>query len=640
MRRLRSRSEHGFSLVETLAALVVFSLVTLGLVPVLLTSVRGSNISRSYTVGKNVALEAMERVRGLPFYIDAATQPRAVDVLDLYIPNLTAYNTTSCRGFFTTAVNCPATGYQVRTSPTPETPGYLTTCTGTPAPYCPTGMPDPNDPDNNLENFSVTYQSWFIQEETASDTDPETYNRVPLCGAGIVTACVPTNYNAAVNGQDLPPKLLVEMIITVRWTSQGRVRSYDLRTVMSDRTFGDTQVKGEATINYAIHGVAGYQEPGSGGLAEVSAIAGYNQSRIESRRTSTADTTIRVAEARLTNANTTPNPCTLASPQCPGDLLVPPASGATSTLLAPPDINGTAINRGFFTLSHPQASIGQVAGADATHIASTPHRALVTGGLPIAEGNFAFLNGPNPHFWVDNNREDSNAFDFLTGGNVRLFSVNPRGTNNITGSTSAVTSAIGSGIRTQANMAATDLRLFPTQTIRSRDNTYGGAVVVIENFTASVDCRATTNGVPITPTATYSATLRYWFDPNENDSATDGSYQTVNLTIGAGADPLQTIRNAALSGGGSLVIDSNNDTRDVYLFPRFSNREHYLENWSSTRSVTPVIVDQGREVSVNMETAITLETTDIQRGTSGGQVAGTSFGISIGSLSCSAEDRR
>jgi prepilin-type N-terminal cleavage/methylation domain-containing protein len=635
--RLFARSERGFSLVETLAALVVFSIVTLGLVPVLLTSIRGSNISRSYTVGKNVALEAMERVRGLPFYIDAATQPRPVDVLDLYIPNLTAYNSTTCNGFFTTAVSCAATNYQVRSTPTVEAPGYLTTCTASGPSNCPTGIP---------AGVSVTYQSWFIQEETASDTDPETYNRVPLCAAGIVTACIPTNYNSTISGRDAPAKLLIEMIVTVRWTLQGRARSYDLRTVMGDRSFGDLKVKAEATIDYSINAIAGFLDPSSGSnRSEVNATAGYAQSRVEAKRTSIADTTVRAAEARLVNANTTPDPCSLASPGCPGDSIVAPASGATSTLLAPADVTGTALTQGFFSISHPQASIGAVAGADTTHIAAhtatTPHRALIAGGNPVAGGNFAFLNGPNPHFWIDNNREDTNAFDFQAGGNIRLFSVNPRGTNNITGSTSAVTNTIGSGVTSTATTAANDIRLFPTQTIRNRNNTYNGAVVVIENFTATVTCEATTNGVATTPTAGYSATLRYWFDPTEND-VSDGSYQTVNLSLGGGADPLQTIRTAAMatSGQGSLVIDSNNDTRDVYLFPRFNNREYYLENWSSVRSVSPVVASQGRQVSVSLEPAITLETTDIQRGTSGGQVTGTSFGISIGSLRCSAEDRR
>lgn len=622
---MAAKSENGFSLVETLAALIVFSVVTLGIVPVLLTSIRGSNITRSYTAGKNVALQAMERVRGLPFYIDRATQPGSVDVLDLYIPNLTSYSGGTCRGFFTTAVSCASTGYRVRATPTPETPGYLTTCPGNGAPYCPAGIP---------AGYSVTYQAWFIQEETASDTDPETYNRVPICAAGVTGGCVPSTYNSATVANDLPSKLLIEMIVTVRWTLEGRARFYDLRTIMGDRQFGDLQVKANATINYSVSGVAGYQEPGAGNKSEVTATGGFAESRVESRRTSTADTTVRAAQFRLVNANATPNPCILAPPGCPGDEIVTPVTGVQSTLFAPPDVpNPGPVNAGFVKLTHPAGSLGDLAGADNTSIGNTPHRATVTGGTPVAEGNFSFVNGPNPHFWLDNNRDDANAFDFQSGGSVRLFSVNPRGaSNNITGSTSVVTGAIGSGVRATATTTLNEIRLFPTNAIRRIDSTYGGAVVVIDPFTATVDCRATTNGTAITPTATYSATLRYWLDPLEND-VEQGSYVTVPLGTSSTENLATRISNNL------LVIDSNNDTRDVYLFPR-NNRENFLETWSNVTTVTPVVASQGRQVSVAIEPAITLETTDIQRGSGGGQVVDTSFGISIGALGCAAEDRR
>lgn len=630
--RLAAKSENGFSLVETLAALIVFSIVTLGIVPVLLTSIRGSNITRSYTAGKNVALQAMERVRGLPFYIDQATQPQEVDVLDLYIPNLTTYSGSTCRGFFTTAVSCASTGYRVRATPTVEAPGYLTTCPGNGAPYCPADIP---------AGYSVTYQSWFIQEETVSDTDPETYNRVPICAVGTTGACVPSTYDSATVANDLPSKLLIEMIVTVRWSLEGRERFYDLRTILGDRQFGDVQVKANATINYSVSGVAGYQEPGvAGNKSEASATGGFSESRVESRRTSTADTTVRAAQFRLVNANSTPDPCILAPPGCPGDAIVTPVTGAVSTLFAPPDVaNPGPVNATFVKLTHPSATLGDVAGADNTSIATTPHRATVTGGTPVAQGNFSFVNGPNPHFWLDNNRDDTNAFDFQPGANIRLFSVNPRGSSdNITGSTSVVTGAIGSGVRATATTTLNEIRLFPTNAIRRIDSTYGGAVVVIDPFTATVDCRATTNGTAVTPTATYSATLRYWLDPLEND-VEQGSYVTVTLGT---SNPTESL--ASRINDNLLVIDSSNDNKDVYLFPTDEDdggsQAHFLETWSNVTTITPVVADQGRQVSVTIEPAITLETTDIQKGTAGGQLADTSFGISLGALACSAEDRR
>ncbi len=100
MRRLlwRGGSDQGFSLVEVLAAMSVFGIITLGTVPLVLTSLKGAALSRSYTVGKNLAVQAMERARGLPYYVDFPTQkayasdtgaPRKVDLLDMYYPSST-----------------------------------------------------------------------------------------------------------------------------------------------------------------------------------------------------------------------------------------------------------------------------------------------------------------------------------------------------------------------------------------------------------------------------------------------------------------------------------------------------------------------------------------------------------------------
>ncbi len=89
---MRRREERGFTLVETLAALMIFSIVTLGTTPLLLSSMRGATLSGTFTVGKNLASEAMERVRGFPFFesVKNLTNPPRRDVLDLYFPDRVA----------------------------------------------------------------------------------------------------------------------------------------------------------------------------------------------------------------------------------------------------------------------------------------------------------------------------------------------------------------------------------------------------------------------------------------------------------------------------------------------------------------------------------------------------------------------
>ena len=69
MNVFRIRGQLGLTLVETMAALLVFALVTLGTFPLLASALRGGNLSRSGTVGKNLAQEALERIRGLPYFV-------------------------------------------------------------------------------------------------------------------------------------------------------------------------------------------------------------------------------------------------------------------------------------------------------------------------------------------------------------------------------------------------------------------------------------------------------------------------------------------------------------------------------------------------------------------------------------------
>src|SRR5688500_1177579 len=110
------RRDKGLTLIETSVALLIFSMVTLGLTPVLVGSLRGSTTSRSYTVGKNAATQAMERIRGLPFFesMKGVVSPTRRDVLDLYFPDLGSgysagkFTTTCTQTTSTPAASGPA----------------------------------------------------------------------------------------------------------------------------------------------------------------------------------------------------------------------------------------------------------------------------------------------------------------------------------------------------------------------------------------------------------------------------------------------------------------------------------------------------------------------------------------------------
>lgn len=601
--RLRGRSERGFSLVETLAALVVFSLVTLGIVPVLLTSIRGTNIARSFTQGKNVGLEAMERVRGMPFHIDYGTQPSRVDVMDLYFPNLTLFSQSNCTGYITASTTCTSSGHIAS-----KVPGYLTTCPNAGVPACPAGIP---------ANTTITYQASFIQDETpplSTTGDEETYDRV----------APPAGYRYDLVGSDQPPKLLMEMTITVRWISEGRARTYELKTLLGDRQFGDFKLRATARVEHVINVVAGYSSQGSIEDSELIAITGFSESKIEAKRLSTADNTTRSVEFHLTNADTAIPGC--PPTPCPGEDLVTPVSGASSIVIAPPDTTNTDVNVADLVIAHPQGAFGTVGVADDT--STNTVRATVTGGIPLARGEFRFSPGSSAlDLGILNKRASQSDLD-IDGDEILEVEKLPAGTNSILGNTLTQAGAVGTGVNAEAHAEFGTLNLFPVGFTTGDDG-----VVVIDNFTATVDCDATTNGSADAPDVSYSATLKYWFDPAENDIA-DGFYQTETLTLD-GSDPLPGIKTA-----NPLVWDRTPDTKDVYLFPKTSPlRDGYLTDWSSLTAATTSVGDNGRIVTGTLEGAIRIETGGVEKQANTVD-PDTNLGISIGVLSCSAEDRR
>ena len=155
MIRVRKRTEHGFTLIEVLAALLVFSLITLGIVPLLATSMKAASLARTGTVAKNAGLKAMEHARDLPYYISYAAQNKRVDLLDMYFPGITTLN-----------ANQTYTG----------TPSYTftTRClSGSTVPGCPQDLP---------AGYTVTYVSQFVKPVDAG-TNTVSYTPVaPAAG--------------------------------------------------------------------------------------------------------------------------------------------------------------------------------------------------------------------------------------------------------------------------------------------------------------------------------------------------------------------------------------------------------------------------------------------------------------------------
>ena len=618
----------GFSLVEVLAALLVFSIVTLGLIPLILTSIRGTSLSRSSTVGKNVATQAMERARGLPFFISWGAQADRVDLLDLYLPDNGSIGagTTYNAGLFTT--NCPAAG----------------------APACPTDLPS---------GYTLRFQAAFVKVGfvnsggTCQETDPTPDNGTPPaepveddCFIVVEPAA---NYDHSVSGSDSPTRQLVELTVTAVWNFQGSERTSAFTTLLADRRFGGLQAKGRAQVDYALQVLTGYRQGGN--QADVITVAGTSESSVEARRVATAEQFVRSALFRMVDAD---------DPDAPE---IHRIQGASITIDAPPDVlNQTASASGQTLGVAPFANAAAFGLSNYTNV-----DAEVAAGQPAATGTFNFTgnsSGAGLDLWVDHTLSSDSTWQFATGAS-KLVSVKAGG-NAFTGTSNSVVNPSGTGVSGSASLALDGLRLFPLQGSIISDASLDRSVVAIEDFSASVGCVATTDGVAAdgNATASFSGTLSFWHDGNEND-VQSGTYVTIPLgsafttpfsfggqTISPGQDPLariESIIESSTDNNLGLVYDSSTDANDIYLFEKShsghsgAHRPHlgYLLDWEMSTVTDAEDPQSGGRIShAEIHGAVTVQTNDVTHTSGGATEAEGVMQLSIGSLSCRSEDRR
>lgn len=633
MSRLR-RGSRGFTLVETLAALLIFSIVTLGLVPLVLSSIRGSNLSRSLNIAKNATLEAMERVRGLPWRVEYANQPvnRRVDLLDLFYPDAVGGRLTGqsySNGVFTTQCTRAST----------NNPACLA------------------DKLPRLSNFTLTARACF------SDVT----NGNPACLDNAANRAIwptPSSYawNLDTNGDgtpdagatDAPPEgsQLVEFTLTSTWNVGDITRRFEMRTLLSDRNFGAREFSGVSEIAHAAQVTTGFSEGGR--ETQMTASIGSGESFVESTPLQIlARQTIQAGQLRLQD---------VTDPAAPVELVSPPLAGAGGTAEQP----GTSAPSGpvgELTLEHP---VGHpLAGLDLAFLndSTAPTLQASTGQATPdheAEGTYSVSAAALEQLvFAATNRIDNTVLQLDPTAGTYMFSATAGA--SATGGTSAAVGLVGTTgrrVQTGATVALDNIRIFPTSFIGTDPDSAGeSSVILIDDFTATVNCDARAS-VASAAEAQWSASLRVWEDTNTGDGP-DGSYGAP-IPLGPGAsDPLaslQTNANNPLVYEVNRTNDPNGHPDDVYLFP--VRHEHgdeddgddgddgddegvvhqhpgYLTDAATARLVENTVGPDGRTSVASIRNAIRMTSVPLHSSSAGSRLA-----ISIGSLSCSAEDQR
>lgn len=581
--RAPSRSQAGFTLIETLIAIVIFGIMTLGIVPVIAASLRASTLTKQQTVSKNIAVQMMERIRGLPFYISSTTQRQ--DVLDLYLPG-----TSAASGLLSN---------QTYTSPT-----VTTTCTSsTSSPAC-AGVSIP-------AGYTLTVAGTFMKPVNAAPTYVQVAPEDPV-------------YSWRTATHDAPQTQLLRVGVSVAWTTLGRPHTYSLDTLVGQRQFGGVKISADAKIDYGVQALTSYVDS-AGNQSDLTAIAGQDESQAGLRTVPTADEGL------------TGGLLSLVQQGAAGATNLANASGVSAKLHGPPDATPAGATVAAQTISHP-GLVGspQVAGLDTS--TSSGLGVSTTGDVPGSSGTFSSATGTQDDLWV---KTQANVLSDPVGrldSSKPMLSLSGSAAQALNGATSTSSTPINNSatrkVQSTAMLNLYGLRLLPLNFVSSGSDR---SLVILDTFSAVTDCKATVSASAYA-SATWSGSLRYYRDTT-NDGVLNGSYSAaVPLAGSLASDPLVALQSQALSNPAQnpLVYDGLTAAQDIYLF-QTPTQTGYISNWSSLYNVSSTGIRKdttNREVRGSIAGAIRIDTRPTDT------IGQSALSVSVGKLSCSSVDQR
>jgi type II secretory pathway pseudopilin PulG len=582
----RHKSERGFTLSEVLIALTLFMIVSVAVMPLFITSLRGGAVSRTYTVGKNLVVEATERVRGLPYYVDFPTQRqytsglppfRKVDVLDLYFPDVNA---------------ATPTGFQTSLPWIDTTNAYVTVCDAPnhSNPACPRQMP---------AGYTLTYVAKFV--EPAVDAQGEERYSVVGPSAG---------YDWDTATFDVPPAQIMELTVRGEWTYQGTSRNFQMTTLVGNREFGEITVKGVARVDFGVNVQTSYVSS-TGATTDLSADGGFSETTIETKTATTAAQNVRAASLSLADP-------LLENP------VIAEVKGAEASIHAAPDTAPILPPVGGDTIVHSEYN--DIAGIGTT--STNNLKAQVTGDLPNADGGFAFSGGSDD-FWVTN-VESSNPAENLhlvpSPGFVNVVGASGRATSLTVAKNSPARS-----VQTTVTVTIPKIAIFPINLGLVEDDdsaiTNERAVILIQDFEATVDCKSTP-GAGAYATYEWSASLKYLKDKLNGDGNLVAKYVKVPIGSGLSAPSIANV----------LVYDGGAPAMDIWLFEE-ANKRGYISDLNVEGSGSTALTS-GQNPQTGARVAGINSAISIATAPTNPSMPDTSMHVAIGKLSCEALDAR
>lgn len=195
MARLREQSgDDGFSLVEIMAAMLVFAVVAVASLALVMTSMSATALARTDAVAKNLNQELLESMRNLPYFVHAnvSTVP---DLLDTY------YTTTASPATATdTSGFVAAAGARDTSKGDPAAGPFYRRVLGPPAGYA---------------GFTRRVTAQFMRD-------------------GTTVIASPVFSSTATDATGLPPSSTISVRVTIVWTSGSNGQQFTVESQITD----------------------------------------------------------------------------------------------------------------------------------------------------------------------------------------------------------------------------------------------------------------------------------------------------------------------------------------------------------------------------------------------------------------------
>ncbi|MGZ4638761.1 MAG: type IV pilus modification PilV family protein [Actinomycetes bacterium] len=210
MSRLRSRQDEGFTLVEIIVAISLLAIAAVGVLPLILGSIRAGYSAKLQTQSKNLVQERIDKMRNLPFHVDASNGPY-LDLLDTYFPNLVA-------------AGAPVGVASIRT----VNSGFVDSA----------GTRVSGEPNGSFYRYVVPTDPSFPLFRTVVDTQ--------LLDKDLTVLTAPPAYNAATPGLDAPPARLLGVTVISSWPYGTAIKTFRTYTQIADAKPAAPVISGSA----------------------------------------------------------------------------------------------------------------------------------------------------------------------------------------------------------------------------------------------------------------------------------------------------------------------------------------------------------------------------------------------------------